>query len=201
MRAGSLLGLVVLISAGMAQAEGLARSLRPMQRPAAMVAALPGAQATVSTSGGIVASSLRPLPRPVNAAPQPDAARPDHIVELVAVVAPAALRPQARPVGKPAAGKPAQQGWGLFKAAAIRTQPGNESILPRKGSVCGDPAIRGETMAPITARVKGCGVAEPVRVTAIAGVRLQPARNDRLCHRLRFERLGETGAATRLWSQ
>ena len=41
-----------------------------------------------------------------------------------------------------------------------------------KGSVCGVAAIKGEVIAPITSRIKGCGVAEPVRVTAISGVRL-----------------------------
>lgn len=45
----------------------------------------------------------------------------------------------------------------------------------KKGSVCGDPSIRGEVLAPITARIKGCGVAEPVRVTSVAGVRLSEA--------------------------
>lgn len=38
------------------------------------------------------------------------------------------------------------------------------------GSVCGDPDIRGETLAPIHESTKGCGIAAPVKVTSIAGV-------------------------------
>lgn len=46
----------------------------------------------------------------------------------------------------------------------------------RKGSVCGDPAIKGEAMSPIPGKVKGCGLDKPVRVTSIDGIRLnQPA--------------------------
>ena len=50
-----------------------------------------------------------------------------------------------------------------------------ESIR-RKGSVCGDPAIKGETLAPITSRVRGCGIEEPVRVTSVDGVQLSRPR-------------------------
>lgn len=46
----------------------------------------------------------------------------------------------------------------------------------KKGSVCGDPSIKGEVLAPIKAKIKGCGIENPVRVTAIDGIRLnQPA--------------------------
>jgi hypothetical protein len=48
-----------------------------------------------------------------------------------------------------------------------------------KGSVCGDPDIRGEALAPIGSPTRGCGIAEPVRVTSIAGVAFsQPATFD-----------------------
>lgn len=40
------------------------------------------------------------------------------------------------------------------------------------GSVCGIPAIKGKEIPPIRASVKGCGLAEGVRVTSVAGVRL-----------------------------
>lgn len=47
---------------------------------------------------------------------------------------------------------------------------------PGKGTVCGDPDIRGEVLAPIKGKVKGCGLDQPVRVTSISGIRLnQPA--------------------------
>lgn len=42
-------------------------------------------------------------------------------------------------------------------------------------AVCGDPLIRGRVLAPIRGRLPGCGVARPVRVSAIAGVSLSQA--------------------------
>lgn len=45
-----------------------------------------------------------------------------------------------------------------------------------RGSVCGDPAIQGQRLSPIAGRLRGCGIPEPVRVTAVDGVALsQPA--------------------------
>lgn len=43
------------------------------------------------------------------------------------------------------------------------------------GSVCRDPAIRGERIAPIAGTLPGCGVAQPVRVTSIDGIGLSQA--------------------------
>jgi hypothetical protein len=42
----------------------------------------------------------------------------------------------------------------------------------RKGSVCGVASIKGEEIARISSRVKGCGVEDPVAITSVAGVRL-----------------------------
>ena len=42
----------------------------------------------------------------------------------------------------------------------------------KKGSVCGVASIKGQEIAPILSKVKGCGVADAVAVTSIAGVRL-----------------------------
>jgi hypothetical protein len=42
----------------------------------------------------------------------------------------------------------------------------------RKGSVCGVASIKGEEIAPIRSKVKGCGVEEPVAITSLAGVKL-----------------------------
>ena len=47
------------------------------------------------------------------------------------------------------------------------------------GSVCGDPTIRGAAIAPVAGRLPGCGVADPVRISAVAGVTLsQPSVMD-----------------------
>jgi hypothetical protein len=44
-----------------------------------------------------------------------------------------------------------------------------------KGAVCGVPAIKGEEIAPIGSKITGCGVADAVMVTSVAGVRLSQA--------------------------
>lgn len=61
--------------------------------------------------------------------------------------------------------------------AAPRPSPRPEAAV--EGGICGDPAIRGQTMRPIPGRMEGCGVAAPVRVNSVAGLRLsQPATLD-----------------------
>jgi hypothetical protein len=60
--------------------------------------------------------------------------------------------------------------------AILRPAPGDTAVVrPRRGSVCGNTAIRGETLAPIAGRIRGCGIARPVRVTEVGGVRLSEA--------------------------
>ncbi|HRK43359.1 MAG TPA: hypothetical protein PLH11_09975, partial [Gemmobacter sp.] len=172
----------MLLCTGMVQAEGLGKSLMPKPRPAASAA--PAAEplpdlvvATVSSSNA-VQPLKRPLPRPEGlaeryaatmadlAAPKLD---PGSVVEVVAFNGlRASLLPQARPKGlakrraaEPEAAEPEAR---LQKAAVVRTLPGKTAVLPKKGSVCGDPEIRGAALAPITSRVKGCGVEEPVKV-------------------------------------
>jgi hypothetical protein len=49
----------------------------------------------------------------------------------------------------------------------------------RKGSVCGVASIKGQDISAIKSKVTGCGVADAVAVTSVAGVRLsQPATVD-----------------------
>jgi hypothetical protein len=48
-----------------------------------------------------------------------------------------------------------------------------------RGALCGDPGITGESIAPVVSRVRGCGIPQAVKVTAVAGVRLStPATID-----------------------
>jgi hypothetical protein len=49
------------------------------------------------------------------------------------------------------------------------------SLFTPKGSVCGDRSIRGQTIASIPGKLPGCGVAEPVRITEVDGIRLSTA--------------------------
>lgn len=187
MKAAVALTLGLVWIAGGAGAEGLGTSRLPKPRPqveAQLAVAVP-LVATVSTANQMgVTPILRPRARPEGlvvalAAPQIDA---DSIVDLAAVAAPAVKMPAPRPGNLAVGGStiapdaPKKKGWSLFKAAAVRNPQSKESLLPKKGSVCGDPSIRGKQLAPVVSKVKGCGIDEPVEVTEIAGVKLsQPA--------------------------
>jgi hypothetical protein len=62
----------------------------------------------------------------------------------------------------------------VIRVAGFRSQP-LPPTTSREGRICGARDIEGVRLAPITARVQGCGVAEPVRVTSVAGVALSQA--------------------------
>lgn len=164
-----------------------AGQLRPRPRPAGLA---PVQQALVAPSGPVAAPTIRPRPRPANLAaamatpPAPDGRlvvdvfaattdtlRPKPRPEGLATVAAAAPTPAPSPSPEPQAQEERRGGLfgGLF-AKKPAAKPRDTS--PVAGSVCGDPAIRGEDVAAISSKVKGCGVEEPVRVTAIDGIRL-----------------------------
>ena len=128
---------------------------------------------------------VRPIPRPVMA----EALTPVVQADVTAMIV---LRPKARPSGiafstpviapveVPALigevePMPRPKGLGIFKTAAIKSKPGKAGLSSKKGSVCNDPAIKGEVIPPIVSRVQGCGVGDPVRVTSVSGVRLSQA--------------------------
>ena len=118
-----------------------------------------------------IAPRLRPAARPALAEPEPLVAAP---VEKPALVTPRPLKRPAdlfRRAVKAAEPDPEAQ---IILTAAIRVNPGAQLVKPKKGSLCGDRQIRGETLAPIPAQIKGCGLAQPVRVTEVDGVRLSP---------------------------
>ncbi len=144
---------------------------------------------------------LRPRPNPWLAGGGIGAAGPAAPAE--AAVRVAVVRPRPRPAGlerqvaalRAAAAAPAGPQGGLdllglrpkargevvvpVSAAAApapdRRKRKAKEAEPAKGSVCGVPAIRGERIAPIKAKVQGCGLADGVRVTAVAGARLSQA--------------------------
>lgn len=198
MRGGLRLLLLVLSGyAGAATAQDLTTSPRPVPRPvAAATAVIPDPQASpmsaiprprarpgtfaaapaVAMAAPVVqaAPTIRPRPRPgVGALP------PEPV--SLAAGAPT-LRPMPRPAGLSTAPqvqqasapvpevKPERRG-GLFGGLFGRRQR-EAQATPADGFVCGDRDIRGEELAPITSRVRGCGVEEPVRVTSVDGIRL-----------------------------
>lgn len=140
--------------------------------------------ATVSTANAII-PPMKPQPRPDGlaeryakvledlAAPKID---PGSVTEVAALTLVKPLtRPKPRPANLDTTRRKEAPEARVQKAAAVRTLPGKSAVLSQKGSVCGDPSIRGQTIAPITSRVQGCGIADPVKVTEIAGVKLSPA--------------------------
>lgn len=127
-----------------------------------------------------VTSSPRPMPRPMI----------DQVYKAVFPVP----RPQLRPVLDPPIAaqvpRPKQRPNGastLSPALVALNLPhpkprpaglGQQKSKPSasaKGSVCGNPSIRGQEIAPVRSQVKGCGIKGAVRVTAVDGVSLNPA--------------------------
>lgn len=172
---------------GAVWAEAPDSSLRPAQRPNVTEAA-----PVVAQSAGAIGTAPKPRPMatasavtsadPAVANPSPGAILPRFDNQLAAA---SAIKPKARPssFAKPIEQKPKGALLGVDAPETIQpaaltrnTKPGKELVTPSvKGSVCGDPSIKGEVLAPIGARVNGCGIANPVRVTSIAGIRLSQA--------------------------
>lgn len=69
------------------------------------------------------------------------------------------LRPQFRPAGPP-------------RPATAPAHTGTPAQATASGGLCGVPGITGERLAPIPGRLNGCGIAEPVRISAINGITL-----------------------------
>ena len=158
-------------------------AMRPRPRPqpagaddtTAEVARAPAANAIaaaslVATTGGTPDATLRPRARPA-ALLRPS--NPAREVAVVQVASAAAVLRSPRPEPRPR--NVTRRSLVLASAAAIQTQPDPRAITGRRGSVCGDRAIRGEILAPIGARVNGCGIEAPVRITEVDGVKLSMA--------------------------
>ena len=162
MRRGICLALILSVMGAGALAEAPETSPFPRLRPDIAPVVEPVAQGEMPA---------RPKARPDSAAPLPQV-----VVETVMP------RPRPRPVE-------------LLALASVaptpKTKKQKKAALSMQGAVCGDPAIKGDVLAPIRSNVKGCGVAEPVSVTSIDGVRFsQPAKID--C---------DTAKAFKIWIQ
>lgn len=158
---GALIGVLGLaLWAFPVAANAPSTSLRPVERPGkpgdpVVEAAVRLAAADASAS--VAVSRLRPTVRPASEQeilaaarmPVPQDAGPEH-----------SSRPEARP-----------------KDVEERALFGRKKRL--KGSVCGNPDIQGEPVGKVPGKIKGCGLKDAVRVTAVSGVRLSvPATMD-----------------------
>jgi hypothetical protein len=170
------LGLALcLCLAQAAVAQEIDRSPRPPVNPRLVVvlavpdivpssAADPSAAVATETAvmpQGAMVRALRPVPRP------------KALTERIA-----ALKATSNAPGLDLSGKPPEDEVDL---AAIPPPTRKEERKKKrekaslKGSVCGVAAIKGEPIARIASKVKGCGVEDPVAVTSVAGVRLSQA--------------------------
>ena len=143
---------------------------------------------SVPVSGISWSLSAAPASAETSAVSQPPPARPQQAVPKAggpaktqtAATKPTESRPQPRPDGLQAADSKAE----AAQAARRAENPGSlfgkaspDSLTG--GALCGDRAIQGQRLARITSKISGCGIAEPVRVSAIDGIRLsQPATLD-----------------------
>lgn len=167
----AVLALFVACLGLAAGAETVDRSPRPLPNPAlgavpaVAPAVAPAAVAATSAGEGALARSLRPEPRP--------AALGQRIAALSATAPAEGLDLSSTPeVAEPEPAAVARPMTRAERRAERRRQRAAQSM---EGAVCGVPGIKGEEIAPITSRTRGCGVADAVRVTSVAGVRLSQA--------------------------
>lgn len=161
-----VLAMFAVFATSLAEAEAPKTSLRPMPRvmvenpSTTLTAATPiAAEAPVSPLAGV-----RPRRRPaglvgmIALAPAVTAPR---------VTAPDATRQEPARKGLMALLRPMKRPDTPPKATSRK-----QASASLKGSICNDPEIKGEVLAPVKSKVKGCGIPDAVRVTSVAGVRL-----------------------------
>lgn len=171
--------LAALVLGQAALAEAPAVSARPLPRPVGRAVA-----PTVTVHAPV--ASRRPLPRPgqsyAGAAPDP--------ADIAAAVTAATVTPPVDPVtaliqsvlgARPSAAAAPVSGSAVARSVRPERRPSGFARLvaavaapraaSRAGSVCGVAEIKGAALAPITGPGR-CGIAAPVRVTSVSGVRL-----------------------------
>jgi hypothetical protein len=156
----------VIATSGSGVGAEIARraALKPRERPAEL--AVPAI-----ALGGVSIATLAPKARPPEPEPEPVAAvvaqQPAATVSVLprlAANAPPA-RPRVRRADNP-------EELVEVAAGAVRAQPAPETTVGKKGSVCGDRAIRGTSIPRIVGKIKGCGLEDGVKVTSVDGVEL-----------------------------
>jgi hypothetical protein len=145
----------------------------------AWLALLIGVCSIGAASADAPKTSIRPFPRPVLVQPLV-AVVPEQVASAMPDLA--RTRPLRRPVAAtevlPVAA-PEKPRKGLLGLLTPRAKPARKAAASRKGSVCGVPSIKGQTLPRITSRTKGCGIDEPVSVTSVDGAKLStPATID-----------------------
>jgi len=163
--------MICMFVGQIAVGEALNRSQRPKARPVGITNYV----VRGTTVPVFYGARVRPPRRPAFASQiehRDVSPAPSGAVVVVATVRglTRSLRPRARP-------KNMRRIMSRAQEAELRVR--REVRGPRRGSVCGDRAIRGQAIARIRGRISGCGIAKPVRVTQVDGVLLStPATID-----------------------
>lgn len=162
--------ILCILVGQVALAHAPSTSLRPTARPVGITTYVPR-QTGVQV---FYRARVRPVPRPVVAnIPQfrpRNSNQPNGVVFLRDVPGlQRSLRPTARP-------KNMRRIIARAQKAPVTTA---KVTGPRRGSVCGDRGIRGQAIARIRGRISACGIANPVKITEVDGVKLStPATLD-----------------------
>ncbi len=121
-------------------------------RPVARNIAVPAALDNLRTARKVAIAHTRPMPRPPSPQELLAASRP-----VLAFAGPkSSLRPWVRPDS-------------VVQQAVARQQ------MREKGAVCGDMDIQGGEIGDVPGKLRGCGIADAVRVRSVAGVTLSQA--------------------------
>ncbi len=138
--------------------------MRPGALAITLVAALAGASPD-PVRADAPRKSIWPIARPGDP-------RPDYLVFVTdAAGVSRSLRPVARPAGLKAV-RPARAASASPPVAQATTAGPRAASAVRNGALCGSRRIRGERLASIPGKLRGCGVKNPVRVSSVAGVAL-----------------------------
>jgi hypothetical protein len=165
------LALALALAASPLAAQEIDRSPVPPANPA-LLSPAPAPQVAAAPAPAvpeaILAASLRPRARPAAISTKVQAVR-DAAAAREAGPDLLATRPEPRPEALPdavelALAEPAPK--------AKKKKKKDKATGSRKGAVCGVNAIKGEKIAPIRSKVKGCGLQDGVRVTSVSGVKL-----------------------------
>ncbi|HHX89855.1 MAG TPA: extensin-like protein [Paracoccus sp.] len=171
--------LVLLALTAGATAQAPERSPMPVMRPQPSGAPQPATEraprVTAETLAAAIAStSIEPATEAAAPASRPQA-RPEHLIAppetaAIASAGDTALAPALgqRPMPRSA------DAYARYTRAALRVEQGLSATTAQRG-LCGSATLEGQRLTRITSPVEGCGVAEPVRVSAVAGIRLSQA--------------------------
>jgi len=156
--------LAIALSAGPAPAELLEKSPTPVPRPAAEPTPQPAAvPVTMPVRSD---ADIRPRPRP----DRPTVRQMQPAVSAGSALAIARL-PQAGLARSPLP-KPRPERALRRSERPLSSDPARVLRSGKVGPICGSSDIIGQRVDPIPGRLEGCGIANPVRVAEVAGIRL-----------------------------